>query len=369
MKRELNFYIFIVKSLILLLFPCLCFSQNDFTAAAAKADILAQNFLTTNDVPGLSISISYNDTIVYSKGFGLANIEQKLPVVPSQSQFKIGSITKTITAIALAKLVNAGKLNLDKSIYFYLDSLPKKEYDFTLRQIGGHVVGLKRMYLPYNTDSLHKVSHQELYNSFTGSLLFKPLTQYSYSNFGFELLGMAIEKASGMPFDEAAQNFVLKPLKMTATSVVPNTDSNTKYYTVSKNKEKIKSQYITYNVNTAPGYYYATSEDLLKLGNGLLFTDRVLDKKMLLELIKPQKLTSGKSTRYGIGIEAFTDRNGNWSYGHSGRIYGGTSYLAISPNFKLVIAITVNCDYLKEGKIDALAYNITEPYIKIISKK
>lgn len=369
MVKGLNFYYLSIKSLILLFFPCLCFSQNNFTAAAIKTDVLAQKFLKKHDLPGFAVSISYNDTTIYSKGFGFANIENQLPVMPSQSQFRIGSITKTLTAVALAKLAHEHKIDLDKSIYYYLDSLPKKQYDFTLRQIGGHTAGLERIYMPYNNDSLLKVSNKDLYKSFTKPLIFKPGTQFKYSNFGYELLGMVIEKASGMPYSAAVQKLVLEPLKMDGTGDILNAESNTKYYSNIKSGKKIKALYMGHNVNTASGFYYATAEDLIKLGNALLFAGKVLNKESLLELIKPQKLTSGKGTGYGIGVEALADIDGKWSYGHSGRIYGGTSFFGVSPSSKLVIVILVNCDYLKAGAINELAKDVCSQYFKAIDKE
>jgi serine beta-lactamase-like protein LACTB len=366
MKKRLNFNRYLLKSLVFLFFPCVCFSQQDLIVAVAKTDDMAAKFIDKHNIPGIAISISYNDTIIYSKGFGYANIEAKLPVIPSQSQFRIGSITKSLTAMALAKLQQQGKINFDESIYHYLDSLPKKEYDFTIRQVGGHLAGLERMYLTYNTDSLHTVSRQELYKSFKGRLLYKPGTKHLYSNFGFELLGMVVENVQHSSFDDAIKVLVLNPLKMTNTGAKPNVRSNTEYYTKIKGGEKVTALYMGYTVNTASGYLYATSEDLVRMGNALLIPDRLLDKKNLLELIKPQKLASGKSVGYGFGIESVITDKGHWSYGHSGHIYGGTSFYGVSPEHKFVIAVLVNCDYLKPGSINEFTQKISSEYFKAL---
>lgn len=367
MKKRLNFYLYVLKSLVFLLFPYICFSQQDLSIATAKTDYMAAKFIDKHNIPGIAITISYNDSIVYSKGFGYANIEKQLPVIPSQSQFRIGSITKTVTALALGKLKQQHKVDFDTSIYQYLDSLPKKEFDFTVRQVGGHMAGLKRMYLPYNTDSLKTINRRELYNSFKEDLLYKPGTQHIYSNFGFELLGVVIENVYGKNFDHAVKELVLSPLKMVNTGSVPNSVNNTKYYTL-KGGKKINALFMGQNVTAAPGYLYATSEDLVKMGNALLFPDRLLDKQILLELIKSQKLASGKNTGYGFGVESVITTNGNWSYGHSGHIYGGTSYYGVSPKHKFVIAVLVNCDYIKPGSIDELTQKISSEYFKVINK-
>jgi serine beta-lactamase-like protein LACTB len=362
MMRKLAFQLFLFSIFLL---PRTVVSQHDFDQVNAKIDKVISQFVVDHDIPGVAVSISYYDTLIYSKGFGYADIEKQHPVIPSQSQFRIGSVTKSITALTLAKLVQQGKLNLDASVYNYLDSLPKKEYAFTIRQIGGHTAGLKRMYLPYNTDSLNVVARQKLYGAFTGELLFKPGTQYLYSNFGYELLGMVIENIQGINFDKAVAHLVLDPLQMTNTRLLANKSSTTKYYT-NKGLAKVDALYMGHNVNTASGYYYSTSEDIVKLGNALLFPDRLLKKEILLQLIKPQKLTTGKTTGYGFGVETLTDSHGKWSYGHSGHIYGGTSFYGVSPEYKYVIAILINCDYLKEGKINELAQKISAEYFRVI---
>jgi serine beta-lactamase-like protein LACTB len=360
--RKSAFQFFVLSVLLL---PQFVVSQYDFSPVNAKIDKVISQFVVNHDIPGVAISISYYDTLIYSKGFGYANIKKQQPVIPSQSQFRIGSVTKSITALTLGKLSQQGKLNLDASIYNYLDSLPKKEYEFTVKQVGGHTAGLKRMYLSYNTDSLNVVTRRQLYNAFTGQLLFKPGTQHLYSNFGFELLGIVIENVHKVNFDKAVEQLVLDPLKMKHTGPMPDTSSNTKYYTKKENA-KIDALYMGHNVNTASGYYYATSEDIVKLGNALLFPDRLVSKEILLKLIKPQKLTTGKATGYGIGVETLADSNGKWSYGHSGHIYGGTSFYGVTPGYKYVIAILINCDYLKEGKINELAQKISAEYFKVI---
>jgi len=121
-----------------------------------------------------------------------------------------------------------------------------------------------------------------------------------------------------------------------------------------------------HNVNTASGYFYATSEDVVKMGNALLFPDRLLNKETLLELIKSQKLASGKNTGYGIGVESVTTAKGNWSYGHSGHIYGGTSCYGVSPSKKFVIAVLVNSDYFESGSINELTKKIASEFFKAI---
>jgi serine beta-lactamase-like protein LACTB len=350
----LRFFLFSVFFL-----PVLCYGQ--FTDAAKKVTLKADKLLAKNDLSGLAISVSYLDTIIYSKGFGYADIANNIPVDPSQTKFRIGSITKTLTVLALTRLAEQNKTDLDKSIYYYLDSLPRKKYDITLRQLAGHNSGLKRDYLPFNTDSLYRISPKEVLNAFKGELTFAPGTAHSYSNYGYDLLGIALEKIAGKPYSEVVESLVLKPLGMSETYPDAHFKSKSKYYT-RKNKVIVEAPYMGCNLTQAAGYYYSTSEDLVKMGNALLIPGRLLKKESLLEMIKPQKLANGKTTGYGLGIEVHTFTNGNKVYGHQGAVMGGKSFFAVYPKSKLVIAILCNSDYLDPDDLQKLMFEIEAVY-------
>jgi len=122
--------------LLLILSQSLAFSQTkDFSIKETikAAHNIATNFAEKEKVPGMAISVSKNGNLLWSEGFGYSNIEEKIEVNPSVTQFRIASISKSLTAAALAKLMDDGQLDLDESIYTYLPDFPKKAYDFTVR--------------------------------------------------------------------------------------------------------------------------------------------------------------------------------------------------------------------------------------------
>ncbi|MFP9099131.1 serine hydrolase domain-containing protein [Flavobacterium sp. RHBU_24] len=352
-----------IALLLLFLSSILVSYGQDFSAAAEKADKQCARFLGKNNIPGLSISISYADKLVYSKGFGYADVAAGLAVNPQSSQFRIGSITKPLVALTLARLQEQHRLSLDESVYKYADSLPKKEYDFTIRQVGSHVAGLKRMYMPYNNDSTKVTTREEFYDAFTEPLLFKPGTDNSYSNFGYEILGLVIEKATGEPLDKVIAQQVLNPLAMGHTLPARLKESNTKYYSGNEGGNFLPAQHMAYNLNTAPGYYYSTSEDLVKLGNALLIPGRLLQKNTLLDIIKPYPLSSGKNNHDGFGVENDNGINGKRMIGHTGHVFGGTAAFIVYPEYKLVIAFTANCDHIKPEKSLAFLSEITKAFV------
>jgi CubicO group peptidase (beta-lactamase class C family) len=129
-----------ITLILLLLVTFFSFSQTIDTGFSKKirlAEKLTKSFLEKEQIPGMSISLSKKGKLIWSEGFGFSNIEKKKKVDPSETQFRIASISKTLTAIALAKLVDDKRLNLDGSLYDYVPDFPIKKYDFTIRQLGG----------------------------------------------------------------------------------------------------------------------------------------------------------------------------------------------------------------------------------------
>ena len=120
-----------------------CSSADQYSKEIIKVDKLVSNTLETNNLPGLSLTIVKDGNKIYSKGFGYADIDKQIQVLPSKTKFRIGSFSKTLAASALMKLVEEGKIDLDASIYNYVPDYPKKKWDFTSRQIAGHLSGIR----------------------------------------------------------------------------------------------------------------------------------------------------------------------------------------------------------------------------------
>ena len=120
-----------------------CSSLEQYSKEIIQADQLISNILNENHLPGISVTILKDGNKIYSKGFGYADIEKKTKILPSKTRFRIGSFSKTLAASALMKLVEEGKIDLDSSIYFYIPDYPKKRWEFTSRQIAGHLSGIR----------------------------------------------------------------------------------------------------------------------------------------------------------------------------------------------------------------------------------
>lgn len=355
--------------LIFCIIPAFCFSQISFEKVNEKTQKFANNYLKSENIPGMAISISYNGKIIFSEGFGYADLKNKISVNPSSTKFDIGSVSKVITATALASLAEMKTIDLDKSAYFYLDSLPKKQYDFTVRQVGGHLSGIVRNPNGYQFTDSTFVNVKDFYGAFSkDKLLFKPSSKFFYSNLGYRLLGLIIEKKYRKSLTESQKELVLNPLNMTNT--IPDClcidDKNSaKLYSWNK-KDDTEVKRISCEFQYAEGCYLSTTEDLIKLGNALLFPDKLLKKETLVQFILSQKLDDGKKTGYGIGLESEKDINGNFYYGHAGNWIGSRAFMYVYPNSKLVITLLANRRMNKNSKniVPEIAYH----YIELLKK-
>ena len=364
----------LISKLILIIFLVLftkIFSQNkNFEKQNEKTIKLCERFIKQNDIPGMSVSISYMGKMIFSKGFGYSDIKKGTKVDPSKTKFRIASITKTITSATLAKLAELDSIDLDKSVYYYLDSLHHKKYDFTIRQVGGHLSGMIRNPSEERIDSLNTYTRKDFYRVFEkDDLDFEPSTKFQYSNYGFKLLGLIIEKKCGMSLINCQKEMVIDKLNLTNT--IPDIGvydaTITKFYTVRKDqilerpKANCKFRY-------AEGCYLSTTEDLLKLGNSFLYENKLIKKDIFLEFIKSQKTIDGYKTDYGIGFITSKDFYGNYYFGHNGRHFGGISLLHIYPKSNLIISIFVNTDILIKhaNSLDKIAEEIIIIYLNSI---
>ena len=355
-----------MKLFVLFLFPFFVFSQTNFQKVNEKTRELAIKYLKKEDIPAMTICVSYNDSIVFSEGFGFADLEKRSEVIPSKTKFEIASITKMITASVLGKMHEEGTINWNHSPYFYLDSLSKKPYDFTIKQVAGHIAGLIRNPSEEDWTKENNYSKKEFYRVFQkDDLLFKPLTKFSYSNYGYVILSFVIEKIKNKNIYEVQKELVFDPLQMKNTFINDgNYDENTVSFYKDINNRKVKfTDYVYNDTSYSSGCHLSTSEDIIKLGNAFLFANLLLKQETLIELIKSQKLIDGTKTNYGIGIISGKDQFGNFYFGHGGNAISARSEVKIYPSSKLVIVMLANKSKVDE---DDFLEKIAKHYIEFL---
>jgi CubicO group peptidase (beta-lactamase class C family) len=205
--------------------------QYEYADAIAEARTLLGAFMSDQAIPGLSVAVGVEGRIVWSEGMGFANLEHRLPVTPL-TRFRSGSIAKPMTAAGLAVLYEEARIDLDAPVRQYVPD-PAMHATITARQLAGHLSGI-RHYPPDGDEFFNARRYTNLLDALEifrdDSLLFEPGTRYSYSTYGYNLLGAVMQEASGEGFLEFLEHNVFQPIGMRST-VGDHSDSIIPYRT------------------------------------------------------------------------------------------------------------------------------------------
>ena len=314
-----------------------------YAAAVTRARAIVCDQLMPR-IPGLQVAIGVNGRLVWSEGFGYADRERHIPVT-NETQFRIGSVSKPLTAAAVALLYEQGKLDLDAPVQRYVPSFPEKGYPITTRQLAGHLSGIRNyrseepfLNRPFNRvrDGLTLFAHD--------SLLFPPGTRFAYSSPGWILISAVVEGASGQDFLSYMSRAVFGPLGMTHTtpdrtdSLIPH---RTHFYDADSAAGFVTALAVDNSYKWASGGFLSSAEDLVKFGSALL-KPGFLKAQTLDLLFTSQKTAAGEATGYGIGWFVTTDGLGHQWVFHGGSSIGGTAVFGLDRGSGVVIAILSN---------------------------
>lgn len=329
-------------------------------AAAQKIDELVQAEMVRQKIPGLTVAIGTGDRIVYSKAFGMADIENSVPVKTS-TVFRTASIAKPMTATAVMQLAEQGKLDLDAPIQKYCPAFPEKPWPVTARQLLGHLGGVRHYVRPGEASGTeHFYTLADSLRIFKDDpLLHEPGTRYYYSTFGYVLLGCAVEGASGMPYERYMAERVFAPAGMTRTrtddhfTAIPD---RTRGYVVLGEQlynslpASAKSNYTVGGVYNSTlhdtsmkipgGGLVSTSEDLVRFLFALR-AGKLVKPDTLAQMWTPQKTKEGQATTYGLGWGISTVEGGTLIQ-HTGGQSGTSTVVAYRADKGVVIAVMSN---------------------------
>jgi serine beta-lactamase-like protein LACTB len=314
-----------------------------YASARQFADQQGKQWLQRG-IPGLSLTVAVDGKIVYSEGFGFADLEERVPAWPT-TKFRIGSISKPLTAVALMELVEAGKVDLDAPVQKYVPSFPDKGAPITVRMVAGHLAGIRH----YKDDEFLIQKHYD--NVLDGLKIFEddplvspPGAEFHYSSYGFNLLSAVIESASGEKFLNYMQRHVFDTIGLVHTAADQNTrivEQRSRFYAKEKDGTLENAPYVDNSYKWAGGGFLSTSEDLVLFGSAML-QPGILKAAVLKEMFTPQKTKSGQPTEYGIGWFVGKSTTGQLAYAHSGGSVGGTSQLIVYPETRVVVALVTN---------------------------
>jgi len=242
----------------------------------AGIEKLVAAFISKNDVPGLSIAVVVDGQLAWSKGYGFADIENRVPATATTA-YRSASIGKTMTATAAMLLVEEGKLDLEADIRQYCPAFPPKQWPITSRNLLSHTSGIRHYGGPRAQEEQFSTVH---YNTVPAALapfkddplLFEPGTKYQYSTYGYDVLGCVIEGASQTSFLTFMRAHVWEPAGMVATrdddpaAIVPNRAA--KYTRV---EGQLRNAPMIDMSNRLPaGGYLTTVDDLARFAEALL---------------------------------------------------------------------------------------------------
>jgi serine beta-lactamase-like protein LACTB, mitochondrial len=312
--------------------------------AAEERGLALGRELLARGIPGLAMAVAVDGKIVFSEGFGYADLEERAPVWP-ETKFRIGSISKPLTATAVVQLVAQGKLDLDAPIQKYVPSFPAKGATITSRMLAGHLGGIRH----YQGDEFNIQKHyanvlESLKIFEDDPLVAPPGTQFNYSSYGYNLLSAAVESASGEEFPAYMQNQVFQPLSLRHTVADQNSriiELRSRFYEQEKDKPLENAPYVDNSYKWAGGGFLSSAEDLVHFGSALL-QPGFLNADSLALLFTSQKTKDGKETGYGIGWNVKKSKSGQRIYEHSGGSVGGHCQLILYPDSRVVVALVTN---------------------------
>jgi len=295
-------------------------------------------------IPGVQVAVAINGTLVWSEGFGYADAARRRPVTRA-TQFRIGSVSKPLTAATVALLYEQGKLDLDAPVQRYVPTFPDKGYPITTRQLAGHLAGIRHYRDREFFQTRHFATVRDGLAIFQDdSLLFPPGTRFSYSSYGWNLVSAVVEGAAGQDFLSYISARVFRPLGLTHTapdrsdSLIPE---RTQFYDPDSNGAYHVAPTVDNSYKWAGGGFVSTAEDLVKFGSALL-APGFLRRETLDLLFTSQRTSAGEETGYGIGWCVRTDSSGHhWAF-HGGSAVGGTAVFGVDRDAHVVVAVLTN---------------------------
>lgn len=385
--KTLKFFIFF---LVLVLFSCQNTKEKKETIAVKsnepkvtpilsqkqliKIDSICQSFIAKGNTVGFSVGLAHNGKVIFSEGYGLANIVTKKQATDS-TIYPIASISKLVTAIATLKMVEEGKLSLDDKVVDHIKNFPQQDFmdEITIEHLLRHQSGLvdyEDWYDDIFINQKREYTDKEFYRFLNQPLFFRPGTHYSYSNSGYAILSKILEKVSQSSFHQMIREKIGKPLRLHSVGIWHKqwNDKNASIgYELVDQKIDTSFHMMTKGMK-GDGGLSASVLELLKIADAL--TDgSLISQSSLEQMLSPTPI--GKfHIDSGLGTKSGTFR-GHKTYGHSGG-YKGTlwSNLTHYPESGITFASMMNTNFspdeimMLRHLIMPVVFNIKAPNLK-----
>jgi serine beta-lactamase-like protein LACTB len=327
-----------------------------WAGAAERAREIVRTNMSENNLAGISIAVGIDGEIVWTEGFGVADIENGSPVTPGH-RFRTGTASIVFTSAAIGLLLDEGRLSLDDEIQKYVPDFPDQQWPVTIRQVMGQVAGF-RTEDPYNgvLTSGHCERPADAVPLFAKEpLLFQPGTRYLDSTFGWVLLSAVVEAAADMPFIAFLNDRILRPLGMADTFKELLTDAPSDAATPYNPRFAENPSYglsplpkFDYSCHAGSNGFLSTPSDLVRFAMAI-HSGKLLRPQTVQLLQAPQRLTSGEQTSYGLGWQLKTVTVAGQpiqAVGHNGHFWPEeVASLLTFPERGLAVAVMSNVSF------------------------
>jgi len=318
------------------------FSQKNTALLEQSVDEIMKGF--TARTPGASVLILKNDTIIFQKGYGIKQVGQRGRINP-YTNFRLASVTKQFTAASILLLQQSGKMSLNDPVINYLPNLPVYAHSIRISHLLNHSSGLpdyEDLIPEAQTEQVHDADCLQLIHK-ADSLYFAPGHAYRYSNTGYALLALIVEKISGMSFAAFLDSAIFKPLNMQSTVAYEKGISKVKNRAMGHSLINGNWELTDQSNSSAvlgDGGIYSNVNDLAKW-IAALWNYRLLPKTIQHQAWSPTLFNNGQLNNYGFGWHVEQYSKGTHPY-HSGSSIGFRNYLNLFPEEKVMVVVLTN---------------------------
>jgi serine beta-lactamase-like protein LACTB, mitochondrial len=325
--------------------------QTEIETAVAR-------FMSSTHVPGVSVAVVENGAYEWAQGFGFADLENNAPA-NEHTLYRLGSISKSLTATAAIELWERGKLDLDAPVQKYCPAFPQKPWPISTREVMGHLGGIRHYKSGSQDDpEIGNTKHfddpiQAGLDFFKNDpLLSEPGTHFHYSTQGYTLVGCVIEGASGSHYVDFVRQNVFVPSDMEQTQVdnrfkiVPY---RTRFYRKTDSGTVENSDFLDSSYKIPGGGWLSSAEDMAKFEVAIL-NDKLMKRSTRDLMWTPVKPTDGKVNGYALGWGTFSE-GGVLYTGHSGGQQGTSTDFLIAPEQRDGVVVLTNMEDLNPNKL------------------
>jgi serine beta-lactamase-like protein LACTB len=350
-----------------------CLAQDSKLAPEKRTQIEAavSKFMASTHVPGLSVAVVENGEYEWAQGFGFSDLENNVPA-SEHTLFRLGSISKPLTATAALQLWERGKIDLDAPVQKYCPAFPQKPWPISTRQVLGHLGGIRHYKSGENQEDLEGGNTKHFDDPIQAGLNFfkddplvaQPGTAFHYSTQGYTLVGCVIEGASGVKYVDFMRQNVFIPAQMEQTqaddrfAIIPY---RTRFYQKKDSGAVLNADFLDSSYKIPGGGWLSSAEDMARFEAAIL-NDKLIRRATRDLMWTPLKPSDGSPNTYALGW-GWGKRNehGVAGVGHTGGQQGTSTAFVIAPDERAGVVVLTNMEDQDAGALAREILNILFP--------